>query len=120
MNSSVLILTTGEAKLANGVDPSTQNIITLTGSLPCVSRRTIAKSERGTYYCTPVGIAIISPNGGYQLLTEGRIGYEWWKSLKPQSMHAVLQHEQYFVWWQSGLTKQCAAQFWDSQYTGAK
>lgn len=103
--SSIAIITDKGAKLATGVDPLNQNISTITGAMPGVSKRSIAMSERGVYYVVPSGIGRITPNGGFELLTEGRVDLAWWQARSPASMHAVLQDERYFVWWDNGTIR---------------
>jgi hypothetical protein len=100
--NSIVIITNKGVKLSSGSDPQNQYIVEIAGAQAGVAKRTIQVSERGVYYVSNNGICRISPNGAFEFLTEQAFPQRLWKEKNPSGMHAVLQDERYFVWWDNG------------------
>lgn len=105
MGQSVVICTKGKTYLATGQDPLNQAIIDLAGYQPCVAKRTIKAMTFGVLYASADGLALATLGGPLVVVSEGLLTRAQWQAFKPESMHAAVHDNRYYVWYDTGVVK---------------
>jgi len=102
IGQSVVICTKGKTRLATGQDPLNQAIVDLEGWQPCVAKRSIKATTFGVLYASPDGLVLVNSAGPLVVVTEQHFTREQWQALKPESMHAVVHDNRYYLWYDTG------------------
>lgn len=105
MGQSVVICTKGRTFLATGQDPLNQAIVDLAGYQPCVAKRSIRAMPFGVLYASPDGLVLVASAGPLIVISSQHFTREQWQALKPESMHAVVHDNRYYVWYDTGTVK---------------
>lgn len=105
IGQSVVICTKGKTYLATGQDPLNQAIVDLAGYQPCVAKRSIKALPFGVLYASPDGVALATLGGPLVVVSEGHFTRDQWQAFKPESMHAAVHDNRYYVWYDTGTVK---------------
>lgn len=105
IGQSVVICTKGKTYLSTGQDPLNQAIIDLAGYQPCVAKRTIKAMPFGVLYASPDGVALATLGGPLVVVSAGHFTRDQWQAFKPESMHAAVHDNRYYVWYDTGTVK---------------
>jgi hypothetical protein len=100
IGQAVVIGTKGPTYLASGNDPLRLIPIRLEGRQPQVSKRSMQLTNMGVIYASPDGLVSVTPDGRMTLVTRDLFTRDQWQAYKPESMHAVVHDERYFLFWQ--------------------
>lgn len=102
IGQSVVICTKGLTYVATGSDPLNQSIVDLSGTQPCVSKRSIVKMPAGVIYASAEGLVLVSGTAPLNLITYGHFTAEQWRAFAPESMHCAVQDNLLYCWFDTG------------------
>lgn len=86
--NSILVATTGQPYLVQGIDPFNMAVTKLEASHACVSRDSIVDLGDRVVYASAVGLMSVSTSG-VEWVTRQLFTPDQWKQLQPQTMRAV-------------------------------
>lgn len=95
---SLVICTSSNPYVVNGVHPSGMALTKVELPEPCTSRGSIVSGDRAVYYTSPNGLIAITQDGAGSNYTQTWITREKWQQLTPQKyVHAILLVNMYFA-----------------------
>lgn len=78
IGNMIVVATSGFPYLINCNDPGTMSNDVLPSLFPCLSKRGLVSTERGVFYPTQEGVAVVQYSGGSDIATTGMITPEKW------------------------------------------
>lgn len=101
-DNSIVVATTGNPVLINGVDPDAMNAMTLPLYEGCVSSRSMVNLNHGCMYASNNGLVLVTTNSA-KLLTEETISADDWQKINPASIHACAYKGGYLFFWKTAV-----------------
>lgn len=102
--ANVVVATDQNPYVVTGYDPSSMSPVKLPDSQPCVSGRAVSGCALGVIYPTPEGLYIVNGTEG-QLLTAKTFDVNTWKNFYPETAHAHIYNNNYFMFYNGGVGK---------------
>jgi hypothetical protein len=102
MGQTAVICTEVNTLIATGADPVGMSIADLGGAFPCKSKRSIGVTAAGVIYASSDGLVAVGPSGMMELATRSIFTREQWQAFKPESMHAAVFDNRYYLWFDTG------------------
>jgi hypothetical protein len=102
--NTILVTTTGQPYIAQGVSPESMVLTKMEIAQACVSKRSVVDVGAGAVYASPDGVILMS-SAGPQNLTGDIFDRDAWQSLNPTSIHACLWEGKYLAFYDDGTTK---------------
>jgi hypothetical protein len=106
MGQSVLVATTDDAYMAQGVDPAAMSLRKVGAQQACVSKRSLVEVLGTVVYASPDGL-VMGTEAGLQVATEPMISREQWQAYSPSSMHGVYHEGRYYAFYDTGAEQGC-------------
>ena len=93
--NTLVVTTTGQPYLAQGIDPASMSLTKLDCNQACVAKRSIVDMGDSIVYASPTGLVRVSAQGA-TLLTAAMFTHAAWQALNPSSFVAF-QWEGYYL-----------------------
>lgn len=95
---SVVACTSSKPYVATGVAPANMTLAKSDSAAPCHSRGSIVDTDNGVYYCSPIGLILVTQAAQVTNTTEMWITQEKWRLNTPQkNVRAVMLASSYFA-----------------------
>lgn len=91
----IVVLTTGDLYVANGVDPASMQLTRIDQSQPCLSYAGVAEGKGGVLYPGTEGLVAIGMDLVPNVVTKGLLTQEQWLAYNPSSFIASMQNGKY-------------------------
>lgn len=105
IGQSIIIGTKETTFLASGQDPLNISIVELEGNMPCLSKLSMKTVMGGVVYASPDGLAMVTSNGNLTNFTQDIFTRDQWQSFNPASMHAAVQDNRYYCFYDNGTVR---------------
>lgn len=100
---SLYVATEGNPYIVSGVAPEQMTSNKLPIFEPCVSKRSIAVDQYGSYYASPNGIVSIGP-GGADNITRNLFTMTEWQKYNPKSMLGAAVDGRYYLFYKTDIS----------------
>ena len=108
--NTIIVLTDEYPQLLVGSFPDTVSVSEVSVPLPCLSKRSIARSHGGILFASTNGVAFGGADAGsWRLLTDEVIerssvlDQTTWETFYPDTMHGYIHNGKYFAFYHSGV-----------------
>ncbi|PLT21151.1 hypothetical protein [Psychrobacter sp. MES7-P7E] len=105
-DNTIVIVTTGNPILLNGLSPESMGVISLPLYEGCISTRSMVNLTHGCMYASNNGLVLVTSSSA-KLLTDGLFTAEDWQAINPSSIHACSYKGGYLFFWDDGVKKGC-------------
>jgi hypothetical protein len=99
--NAIVVGTTGQPYILQGVEPGALQSVKLEQKFACVSARSMCEIDGGVIYASPDGLVLVT-NAGAVLITEPYLDPLQWAAYKPASMHCVWWRRRIVVFFDTG------------------
>lgn len=103
IGNTIVVTTQNLVYLLTGIDPQAMSQSIIYERLPCVSKRGLVSNEKGVFYPSAEGLAWIAPAGRAEVITRKIMDPDDWRTLKPETIHAVSWNGRYIAFYENGL-----------------
>jgi len=98
--NSIVVVTEGQTYVADGTDPSSIELSTISLTQGCVSRRSIVSVGLfGVMFASHDGLILVSDSGPPQIISEGILHRDEWAAFNPRSIHAYVHDNKYIAFY---------------------
>lgn len=101
IGATLVVLTTGNPYVMQGVDPSAISVQKLDVQQACVSKRSIVSLGYGVMYASPDGIVLVDGNGA-RVVTKELFTVREWRTTLPENLTSCQYDGQYYGFWTEG------------------
>ena len=101
IGATLVVLTTGNPYVMQGVDPSAISVQKLDVQQACVSKRSIVSLGYGVMYASPDGIVLVDGNGA-RVVTKELFTVREWRMTFPETLTCCQYDGQYYGFWTEG------------------
>ncbi|WP_201595306.1 hypothetical protein [Psychrobacter vallis] len=105
-DNTIVIVTTGNPILLNGLSPESMGVISLPLYEGCIATRSMVNLTYGCMYASNNGLVLVTTSSA-KLLTEGLFTAEDWQAINPSSIHACSYKGGYLFFWDDGTKRGC-------------
>lgn len=98
IGQTLIVCTAVSPYAISGVNPSTMAMSRVAVTQPCTSRGSIVSTPFGVVYCSPEGLALVTPGGATNLTKDMFTKDKWQRLLTTQSLRGAVYNNGYYCW----------------------